>query len=147
MKLSEIVKHIVTYHPDSELKYYTNDKDVDEELLIEPLLDFYIHDQMGLCNCGNPEDTYEVIRRYLHVREEWRKESLFTYDDVVKSYEANLHIDCKDTIHYGLLQFLMYILDNNNFTEHGSGIGGCWLTEDGERLLTVLDAWHKHFGK
>ena len=25
-------------------------------------------------------------------------------------------------------------------------IGGCWLTEDGERLLTVLDAWYESGG-
>ena len=130
MKLSEIAKHIVTYHPDSELRYYVNDKDVDEELLIEPLLDFYIHEQMGLCNCGNPEDTYEVIRKYLHIREEWRKESLSTYDNLVESYEVNLHINYKNSINYGLLQFMMYVLDSNGFTEHGGSIGGCWLTED-----------------
>lgn len=37
------------------------------------------------------------------------------------------------------------VMDLQN-TEHGSGIGGCWLTEDGERLLTVLDAWYESGG-
>lgn len=143
MKLSEIAKHIATYHPDSELRYYINDKNVDEELLIEPLLDFYIHEQMDLCKCGRPEDTYETIRTFLLIRKAWEKNG-WSRDNVVKSYEANLHINYKNDINYGLLQFLMYVLDSYEFIEHGSSISGCWLTKDGERLLTVLNAWHKH---
>ena len=41
-----------------------------------------------------------------------------------------------------MIKCMKYVLDSYGFTEHGGGIGGCWLTEDGERLLTVLDAWH-----
>ena len=37
---------------------------------------------------------------------------------------------------------MMYVLDHNGFTEHGNSIGGCWITDKGRRLLTVLDAWH-----
>lgn len=44
----------------------------------------------------------------------------------------------------GLLQFMAYILDDRGFTEHGSSIGGCWLTEKGEMFLTVLDAWDQY---
>lgn len=47
-----------------------------------------------------------------------------------------------DSMNYGMLQLLAYVLDSYGFTEHGSSVGGCWLTKDGERLLTVLDAWH-----
>ena len=55
-------------------------------------------------------------------------------------------MDYDDSIQYGMLQFLAYVLDSYGFTTHGSGIGGCWLTEDGERLLTVLDAWYESGG-
>ena len=37
---------------------------------------------------------------------------------------------------------MMYVLDYKGFTEHGGSIGGCWLTDKGRRLLTVLDAWN-----
>ena len=69
-----------------------------------------------------------------------------SYDLVKESYNVNLHMDYDDSIQYGMLQFLAYVLDDYGFTEHGSGIGGCWLTEDGERLLTVLDAWYESGG-
>lgn len=36
---------------------------------------------------------------------------------------------------------MMYILDDKDFTTHGSSIDGCWLTKKGQRLLTVLEAW------
>ena len=123
MKLSEIAEYVANNYPDCCMsqncdvikgcreKWY-------EESLIEPLLNFYIHEKMG-----------------------WSEKSL-SYDEVVNSYKVNLHIDYNNSIHYGLLQFLMYVLDSYGFTEHGGGIGGCWLTEDGERLLAVLDAWH-----
>lgn len=146
MKISEIAEYVANNYPDfctsQSCKVIKGCREEwYEENLIEPLLNFYIHEKMDLCECGRPEDTYEVIRRYLHIRKSWSEKSL-SYDEVVNSYKVNLHIDDNNSIHYGLLQFLMYVLDSYGFTEHGGGIGGCWLTEDGERLLTVLDAWH-----
>ena len=150
MKLSEIAEYVVDDYPgfcmsqncevirECREKWY-------EKSLIKPLLDFYMHEKMGLCGCGSPEDTYEVIRRYLHIRKARFRDDL-SYDLVKESYNVNLHMDYDDSIQYGMLQFLAYVLDDYGFTEHGSGIGGCWLTEDGERLLTVLDAWYESGG-
>lgn len=64
------------------------------------------------------------------------------YDGVLQRYKEDLHIDDNDSLQSGLLQFMMYILDHKGFTEHGGSIGGCWLTDKGRRLLTVLDAWN-----
>lgn len=108
-------------------------------------MDYYTFEVLHLCGCGSPEDTYEVIRRYLHIRKARFRDDL-SYDLVKESYNVNLHMDYDDSIQYGMLQFLAYVLDSYGFTTHGGGIGGCWLTEDGERLLTVLDAWYESGG-
>lgn len=98
---------------------------------------------LSLCGCGCPNDTLDVIRKYLHIRKDW-KDNKCDYDEVQQRYKTELNIDDQDDIQWGLLQFMAYILDDRGFTEHGSSIGGCWLTEKGEMFLTVLDAWDQY---
>ena len=143
MRLSEIAEYVVDNNPDCCIKNEVVRgcrTEPYEESLIEPLLDFYMYEKMDLCGCGIPEDTYEAIRRYLRIRKSCFEENL-SWEDITERYRANLHIDYDDSMNHGILQFLAYILDSYGFTEHGSSVGGCWLTEEGERLLTVLDAW------
>lgn len=144
MRLSEIAEHVVDNNPNCCVRFEViRDCRTEpyEESLIEPLLNFYMHEKMDMCGCGTPEDTYEVIRRYLRIRKNCFAEKL-SWEDVVERYETNLHMNYSDSMNYGMLQLLAYVLDSYGFTEHGSSVGGCWLTKDGERLLTVLDAWH-----
>ena len=144
MRLSEIAEYVLDNNPDCCLKNKVIKgcrEQSYEESLINLLLDFYMIEKMDMCGCDVPEDTYEAIRRYLHIRKSCFAENL-SWEDVIKRYGTDLHIDYNDSMNYGMLQFLAYILDSYGFTEHGSSIGGCWLTKDGERLLTVLDAWH-----
>ena len=35
------------------------------------------------------------------------------------------------------------MLDSKGIVEHGSSIGGCWLSKLGEMYLTVLNAWRE----
>lgn len=146
MRLSEIAEFIVEHNQDCCM-YYNNNvvkgcrEDWYEESLIEPLMDYYMYEELNLCGCGIPEDTYEIIRRYLHIREDYYTDKI-EYKDVLERYKTDLHIEDDDSLQAGLLQFMMYVLDHNGFTEHGSSIGGCWLTDKGRRLLTILDAWH-----
>ena len=147
MLLSEIAEKIVKYHPDccmTENHEVINGcrEDWYEESLIEPLMDYWMYEDLRLCDCGCPEDTYEVIRKYLHIRQDWRENKL-TYNEVIDRYRRDLHIDDNNNNQFGLLQFMMYILDEHEFTEHGGSIIGCWLTEKGEMLLATLDAWYK----
>lgn len=145
MKLSEIAEYIADNYPESNIAY-NNDvikgcrEEWYEESCIDPLLDFYMHEELGLCGCGNPESTYETIRRYLNIRNEFVI-SKIDYQEVIDRYKNDLLLDYNNDIQYGLLQFMMYILDDKDFTTHGSSIGGCWLTKKGQRLLTVLEAW------
>lgn len=144
MRLSEIAEYVVDNNPDCCVKNEVIRgcrTESYEESLIEPLLNFYMYEKMDLCGCGIPENTYEAIRRYLRIRKSCFEENL-SWEDVTERYRTNLHIDYDDSMNYGILQFLAYILDSYGFTEHGSSVGGCWLTREGEKLLVVLDAWH-----
>lgn len=112
-----------------------------EESLIDPLIDYYSYDVLRVCGCGCPNDTLDVIRKYLHIRKEWKD---LSYDEVQERYKTELHIDTEDYEQYGVFQFMAYEIDSLGFTDHGSSIGYCWLTERGEMFLTVLDAWSQH---
>lgn len=101
-----------------------------------------MYEDLGLCGCGCPEYTYEVIRKFLHIRQDWQRDKI-TYRDAYNRYKNDLHVDDEDEDQFGLLRFMMYILDEYWFIEHGSSITGCWLTEKGEMLLATLDAWHE----
>lgn len=146
MRLSEIAENIVKYHPDCCMaKNYEIingcREDWYEESLIEPLMSYWMYEDLDLCGCGRPEYTYEVIRKFLYIRQDWRENKL-EYTEVLNRYKRDLHVDGNDNNQFGLLQFMMYILDEHEFIEHGSSITGCWLTEKGEMLLVTLDAWH-----
>lgn len=147
MTLNKIAKKILSVDSNNVsdpeyLKKLMENYPEEEELLIEPLMDYIMYEKLGLCGCGSPEDTYEIIRRYLHVRKDAHDGNL-PYNEVYDRYMSDLHINCSDELQYGILQFLMYILDSYGFTEHGCSVSGCWLTESGEMLMIVLDAWHE----
>lgn len=147
MRLSEIAEYVIEKYPDCCMAC-NNDvtkgcrEDWYEESLIDHLMDFFSYEILHLCGCGCPEDTYEIIRKILTIRFEWQSRKI-SYEEVIKRYKNDLGLDTKkNSNHYGALQFVMYILDHNGILEHGSSIGGCWLTSLGEMYLTVLNAWY-----
>lgn len=96
-----------------------------------------IKDGLNICGCGTPWDTAKIIYKVLKIqskRNDWDNKiadinKLFA-NDFTKEQERNI---------YGVYQFILYILDNKGFLEHGGGIGGAWLTQWGEDLLYVLE--------
>lgn len=147
MTLQDVVEYFFENYPDSALSQdEVVKKDYKEEwckdFIIDRLIPYYMYDCLGLCGCGIPEETFEVIRKYLHIKQD-KGNDLIDYYGQIERYKRDLEIQYDSSIQYGMLQFLMYILDDKGFTAHGSSIGSCWLTEDGERLLTVLDAWYE----
>lgn len=147
MRLSEIAEFVVEKYPDCCMASNNVVKkgcreDWYEEYLIDELMDFFSYEIMDMCGCGCPEDTHDVIRRILNIRKD-RFEKDIKYDEVQERYKEELHLDTQDSLHYGALQFILYMLDSNGILEHGSSIGGCWLTELGKMYLDVLNAWHE----
>lgn len=147
MRLSEIAEFVVEKYPDccmatNNVVDKGNREDWYEEYLIDNLMDFFSFEVMDMCGCGVPEDTYEMIRKILNIRKSWSEENI-KYDELQNIYKEELHLNTKDSLHYGALQFVLYILDSKEIIEHGSSISGCWLTELGKMYLTVLNAWHE----
>ena len=112
-----------------------------EEYLIDPLMDFFLFELLDMCGCGCPENTHAWIRKILTIRSEWQDKKI-SYEEIKNRYKNDLDLDDSNNNHYGALQFILYILDAYGIVEHGSSIGGCWLTDLGKMYLTVLNAWH-----
>lgn len=151
MKLSEIAEWVIEKYPDSCIS--CNNVVINgcreewyEESLVDELMDFFSYEIVGMCGCGVPEDTHEVIRRVLHIRKDWEDKKI-AYESVQERYYNDLNLDTASALDYGMLQFILYMLDSKDILEHGSGIGGCWLTKLGDMYLTVLDAWYEQDSK
>ncbi len=147
MLLSEISEYIIEKYPQSIL---SESKDINigcredwyEEYLIDILMDYFTYEVIDICGCGNPEDTNEAIRLLLNIRYEWQEDKL-EYDDVISRYLTDLHINNDDYIQWGILQYMMYKLNCCDILEHGSSVGGSWLTTLGKLYLIVLNKWHE----
>lgn len=81
-------------------------------------LEDLIHCQLfGFCGCGDPE--FELLN----------------FLKTLKIIKGN---ECAPFE----LQIYLYILDKEKFTEHGTSVFGSWITEKGEALFCLLDAWY-----
>lgn len=147
MRLSEIAEYVVKKYPDccmacnNDVKHGCREEWY-EEYLIDILMDFFLYEIVDMCGCGIPDYTHEVIRRTLKIRNDWQNNRI-KYEEVQERYKNELNLDPKDELQYGSLQFILYKLDSCGILEHGSSIGGCWLTELGKMYLDVLNAWYE----
>ena len=148
MRLSEIAEDIVRKNPSihfaKDVWFGKRDKEY-EKTLIDILMDYYIND-LHLCKYGDPEEiypeeTYEAIRRYLSIRKEY-KENNFSHEELLEKYKTELGIYGHSFVQYGILQFMMYILESKHYTCCVNNIKYCYLTKKGEMFLDVLNAWH-----
>lgn len=110
----------------------------DIDALLDHVLGLFAHDILGLCGCGNPEDTWEMIRIVLDIQA--NSESYVERELRIKT---ELNLNPGSDIHNGIWQFILYILNDKGFLEHGSSIYSAWLTDLGRPYLTVLNIWHE----
>ena len=102
MLLSEIAEKIIKKESNLSLENEVivgNREEWYEESLIDPLIDYYSYDVLRLCGCGCPNDTLDVIRKYLHIRKDW-KDNKCDYDEVQQRYKTELNIDDQDDIQW-----------------------------------------------
>ena len=97
---------------------------------------------LGFCCCGVPQDSLRYVRDCLrHVANR---------DTVNKKRNTHKEGDEWDTAYQewdkagkelmGRAEyFTLYFLDQKVFTEHGSSVGGSWLSSKGKELLQDLD--------
>lgn len=142
MKRKYTLKEINKILSDDNKNNYTCDYE-DDYSLLESLDDYFIHDLIGICGCGKPDwmrflirdvlklyewehDTDNIVRR----SEEFREERKRKYEKV---------FGVKNIYDSPMALFVVYILNDKELLEHGTGIGGSWITELGRMCLTVLE--------
>lgn len=146
-----IVKYIIEKYPDSYLScnydYDYIDK-ADDEFLLDECKDFFFYEILDTCGCGRPDDTESVIKDilniindYLNVLENRNDDKInLAYDKKIKRLNNLCGVEIENNTNYdGLIQFVLYMLDSAGFLEHGSSIGGAWLTDLGRMFLYVLN--------
>lgn len=74
------------------------------------------------CGCGSPEAAAAAVLRLL------RLHPLYEHRADFEAWIAD----------EGIEYFLLYWLDRNELTEHGTSVGGAWLTDRGKALLDAL---------
>ena len=147
-KLSNYMKYIIKTYQDGCAAYnwiqgsyneiLTNKRLPEEyeiEDIVEDCLKEFHYEDLGLCGCGCPEETYEVIRKILNIQSSNAK-----WETKQKQFSELCNADMDNANYSGLIQFVLYVLDNKGFLEHGSSIGGSWLTEKGKIYLDLLNA-------
>jgi hypothetical protein len=103
----------------------------------------YMHiNILSFCGCGNPYDNIEFVANGLELikehRElgdslsETREESIKRFGEYKKAREEFFGGD-------RMANFMLYWLDANEFTEHGSGVGGSWIDEKGYDFLELFE--------
>ena len=86
-----------------------------------------IRDDLGICGCGSPSDAYEAVHKLLLALQKSSKPSRDWGD---------WH-DLVDNNPYALI--LAYLLDNEEYIEHGTSIRHPWLTTKGIKLIEALN--------
>lgn len=88
------------------------------------------YDQLGLCGCGLPEESFDLVRDALAIiggggEERWKE-----VEEIIPQRAAR--------------HMVLSMLDMADLTEHGTVITGCWLTPKGTwylRQLRKVDDW------
>ncbi len=87
------------------------------------VLDCLVLTEMGWCACGSTKEVDRMMLAYLTARVGW---------GFPKPGAEGVTEDAE--------MLLAYMADSLGWTEHGSNVGGAWLTEDGTEALTNLVA-------
>lgn len=130
--LRKISDYIKKNYPDSCIAYNDKESSMSGYELAEEIADFFSYEIIKICGCGCPEDTIVCIMNYLQIvndklNEEWEttKKKFLEKFGVESVYDNPL------------LQFMAYMLDDKGLTEHGTSIGGNWITDLGKMCLYV----------
>lgn len=139
MTVKEIAEYIIKNYEDSCLAYNSRHHDYSDEELAKECEDYFYHEKLNWCSCGDPEAAKRCIRDYLDIINldyDNREQFVAAYElkkaDMKKRFGATYVYDNE------LLLCLAYAMDGAGFTEHGGSIGGAWLTDEGKMFLFLL---------
>ena len=124
INIEEIMKHIRQDDIWDDQCFYLND-----EPELQAILKYYYYYKLNWCGCGCPEDAMRTVAKYL-------KAKSYNYPENDKKMKE--FFDGKDEDD-DLILCLAYTMDAAGFTEHGSSIYSCWLTDDGKYFLWAIE--------
>jgi len=86
----------------------------------------------GFCGCGSPEDAYDLVKAIL---------GLAPFYQNWESGRSNGKM-AQEVLggHDGVWYFVLYAIDRTGLIEHGTSIGGSWLTTKGKHYLPLMQA-------
>lgn len=87
---------------------------------------FFDEGGLGFCGCGNPDDAYALVRDLL---------------SLAPFYEHRAEVRERIGGGTGTEMLVLYLLDGAGLTEHGTGIGGSWLTAKGSHYLALMQRY------
>lgn len=92
-----------------------------------------IFEDLGFCGCGNPEQDIIFIKNILDLRNKWHNDKL-TYKKYRKLIKKEFikNWECAE-------EYILYMLNDKEFLEHGSSVGGSWLLNKGHKLLKITN--------
>ena len=137
-----IVKYLTECFPDSCFAHnYANCKSAFYEDVNEELYKYFRYEVLHWCGCGSPEEADKQVVKYLNLIDiPWRDkyntalENLKDFDRKYAEYKklCKEYFGVEGIYDNPLLLCLAYTMDAARFSEHGSSIGGAWITDRGK---------------
>lgn len=140
-----IVNYLTKCFPDSCFAYnYTNCKSAFYEDINRELYEYFRFEVLKWCGCGAPEEADKQVAKYLNMIDN----SEIPYVDFIENSEGwcksiddkrkrrkelcKKYFGCESIYDNPLLLCLAYSIDASEFSEHGTSIGGAWITDRGK---------------
>lgn len=145
-ELLEIAKYFIEIK-DTCMSWNYMDIDIEEEIknnrekVISDIKNEFTY-LLGICGCGNPELVLEGIYNLLILI---RDKSSVTNNGLSEEETNKAEEKYKELIGIGdnrkvnwTYLAVLYLLDDKEFTEHGTGIYGCWIDTLGKYYLKIF---------
>ena len=130
-----VINYLKTYFPDSCFsRNYTQYSSLSYDDIYEEVYNTFRYEVLNWCGCGAPEEADKQVVKYLDLIDiPWKNESL-PFDEKYSNSKklCREYFDCETIYDNPLLLCLAYTMDAAGFSEHGSGIGGAWITGRGK---------------
>lgn len=135
-ELIKIKNYIIKKFPKTTLALNKEEFDkYTKDYLLQTLYEVFLHEIIGICGCGTPEDCAKDIAKLLDIFSE-------TEFDTSKD-KCQKYFNVGDIYENSLLLFMAYILDDKELLEHGGSIGGAQVTELGKMCKYVFEEYSK----
>ncbi len=77
--------------------------------------------------CGQPEQVLEAIYEVLVEARDYHEKELWKLNTETSCYASGYH------------QFMWHALNDSGLLEHGCGVGGSWVSEEGYELIKMIE--------